>query len=50
MVRVNKSPTFAAKMLSVDRGTVSDWLDAYTAREKYEIKSSRHAANTSSPL
>ena len=30
MVRVNRqSPTFAAKMLGVDRGTVSDWLDAY---------------------
>ena len=30
MVHVNRqSPTFAAKMLGVDRGTVSDWLDAY---------------------
>ena len=30
MVRVNKqSPTFAANMLGVDRGTVSGWLDAY---------------------
>ena len=30
MVRVNRQgPTFAAKMLGVDRGTVSDWLDAY---------------------
>ena len=30
MVRVNRqSPTFAAKMLSVDRCIVSDWLDAY---------------------
>ena len=30
MVRVSRqSPTFAAKMLGVDRGTVSDWLDAY---------------------
>ena len=30
MVRVNRqSPTFAAKMLGVDRGTVSDRLDAY---------------------
>ena len=30
MVRVNRqSPIFAAKMLGVDRGTVSDWLDAY---------------------
>ena len=30
MVRVNRqSPIFAAKMLGVDRGTVSDWLGAY---------------------
>ena len=30
IVRVNRqSPTFTAKMLGVDRGTVSDWLDAY---------------------
>ena len=30
MIHVNgKSPTFAAKMLCVDRGTISDWLDAY---------------------
>ena len=30
MVRVNRqSPIFTAKMLGVDRGTVSDWLDAY---------------------
>ena len=30
MVHVNgQSPTFAAEMLGVDRGTVSDWLDAY---------------------
>lgn len=30
MIHVNgKSPTFAAKMLGVDRGTISDWLGAY---------------------
>ena len=30
MVYVNRQIlTFAAKMLGVDRGTVSDWLDAY---------------------
>ena len=30
MVRINRqSPTFEAKMLGVDRGTVRDWLDAY---------------------
>ena len=30
MMRVSRqSPTLAAKMLGVDRGTVRNWLDAY---------------------